>query len=339
MTRRSARAFALLSALLLLLLGGCGSSRNASHRSVSRMKLPGRNPAYQAYISRYARAALESEKAFGIPASITMAQGLLESGAGQSDLALKSNNHFGIKCHRSWRDRRTYHRDDHLRDCFRVYDDPLDSYLDHGQFLTQNARYSFLFRLDPTDYKGWAKGLQRAGYATDRGYANKLIKIIEDYRLYLLSDDNIGRRYTYSQPSRPRRAVSSRPPLQYERPATQEPSGESVRTIYKSYGLLYVLAKRDDDLAAIARDLDLSEKKLTDYNDFPPGYPIEEGDIIYLQRKLRRAQPPYYRHEVKVGESIHGIAQRYGVQLSSLYRLNHLDPQYVPSEGDLLLLR
>ena len=112
-----------------------------------------------------------------------------------------------------------------------------------------------------------------------------------------------------------------------------------IRDSYKSYGLLYVLAKKEDDLASIARDLDISEKKLTDYNDFPPGYPIEQGDIIYLQRKLRRADPPYYRHEVRVGESIHGIAQRYGIQLRSLYQMNKLDPAYIPQEGDVLILR
>lgn len=334
-----AKTLLLLGALLTLLLAGCGTTRNAANQTVSRMPLPGKNPTYNSYIRQYAEAALRSEREFGIPASVTMAQGLLESGAGRSTLALKSNNHFGIKCHNSWRGPRTYHRDDNPRDCFRVYDDPLDSYLDHGQFLTENRRYRGLFSLSKDDYKGWAKGLQSAGYATDRGYANKIIKIIEDYQLYLLSDDNIGRDYAYNRPEQPKRKVSQKAPIQYEKPATQERSPEGVREIYRSYGLLYVLAKRNDDLASIARDLDLSEKKLTDYNDFPPGYPIEEGDIIYLQRKLRRADPPYYRHEVKVGESIHGIAQRYGVQLSSLYRMNKLDPEYIPQEGDILILR
>ena len=325
--------------LPLLLLTGCGSTRNAANQQVSRMPMPGKNPSYNAYIRQYAPAALQSQRQFGIPASITMAQGLLESGAGGSALAQKSNNHFGIKCHNSWRGARTYHRDDNPRDCFRVYDDPLDSYLDHGQFLTGNRRYNRLFALDMTDYKGWAKGLQSAGYATDRGYANKLIKIIEDYQLYLLVDGNLERDYAYNRPEQPRRTVSQKPPMKYEKPASRETTPAGVREIYKSYGLLYVLAKKEDDLASIARDLDISEKKLTDYNDFPPGYPIEQGDIIYLQRKLRRADPPYYRHEVRVGESIHGIAQRYGIQLRSLYQMNKLDPAYIPQEGDILILR
>lgn len=338
MKRTPERLFLLLTALVLILTG-CGSRRNASDRQVSRMSLPGKNPIYNAYIRQYAPAALASERAYGIPASITMAQGLLESGAGTSSLARRSNNHFGIKCHNGWRGPRTYQRDDGPRDCFRSYDDPLDSYLDHGEFLTNNRRYSSLFRLDPSDYKGWAKGLQRAGYATDRGYANKLIKIIEDYQLYLLTEDNVERDYAYNKPKKPRREVAQQPPIRYEKPATYQPAPKDVREIYKSYGLLYVLAKADDSLADIARDLDLSEKKLTGYNDFPPGYPLEEGDIIYLQKKLRRAEPPYYRHVVRVGESIHGIAQRYGIQLRSLYNINNLDPEYIPQEGDILLLR
>ena len=294
---------------------------------------------YNAYIEKNAGRALVSQKIYRVPASITLAQGLLESGAGKSTLARKANNHFGIKCH-NWRGEKFYQRDDGPNDCFRVYGDIQDSYDDHGKFLRDNRRYGGLFKLDMNDYKGWAKGLQKAGYATDRGYANKLIKIIEDYQLYLITDDNPERRYAYNKPKQPKREVNRQEnPIQYQKPATQERAPRDERDVYMSYGLLYVLAKPNDDLASIARDFDLSERKLQNYNDFPKGYPLHEGDIIYLQKKLLKAEPPFYEHTVKVGESIHGIAQTYGLQLSALYRLNGLTPDYEPTEGDILRLR
>lgn len=309
--------------LLALLLASCGTSRTTQ---VTLPKVQGNN-AYNRYIEQYAGIALQNQRNFGIPASITLAQGLLESGAGQSRLATGANNHFGIKCHRAWRGSRTFHNDDRPNECFRAYDRVEDSFKDHGQFL-QQPRYRSLQQLEPTDYKGWARGLQKAGYATDRGYANKLIKIIEDYQLYLIDEGNTSRRYHYAQKSTPKREVEQKP-----RPDTGERVG------YFSYGLLYILAGEDDSLSAIARDLGMSERKLTEYNDLPAGYPLEKGDIIYLEPKHKRATPPHFEHRIQVGESIHRIAQTYGIQLESLYKLNNLTPEYLPMEGDILRLR
>lgn len=309
--------------LLALLLASCGTSRTTQ---VTLPKVQGNN-AYNRYIEQYAGIALQNQRNFGIPASITLAQGLLESGAGQSRLATGANNHFGIKCHRAWRGSRTFHNDDRPNECFRAYDRVEDSFKDHGQFL-QQPRYRSLQRLEPTDYKGWARGLQKAGYATDRGYANKLIKIIEDYQLYLIDEGNTSRLYQYAQKSAPKREVEQKP-----RPDTGERVG------YFSYGLLYILAGEDDSLSAIARDLGMSERKLTEYNDLPAGYPLEKGDIIYLEPKHKRATPPHFEHRIQVGESIHRIAQTYGIQLESLYKLNNLTPEYLPMEGDILRLR
>lgn len=309
--------------ILALLLASCGTSRTTQ---VTLPKVQGNN-AYNRYIEQYAGIALQNQRSFGIPASITLAQGLLESGAGQSRLATGANNHFGIKCHRAWRGSRTFHNDDRPNECFRAYDRVEDSFKDHGQFL-QQPRYRSLQQLEPTDYKGWARGLQKAGYATDRGYANKLIKIIEDYQLYLIDEGNTSRRYQYAQKSAPKREVEQKP-----RPDTGERVG------YFSYGLLYILAGEDDSLSAIARDLGMSERKLTEYNDLPAGYPLEKGDIIYLEPKHKRATPPHFEHRIQVGESIHRIAQTYGIQLESLYKLNNLTPEYLPMEGDILRLR
>ena len=161
---------------LLLVLSVTGTALGASQRKV---------PAYEKYIKQYSSLAIQHQKKYRIPASITLAQGLLESGAGRSELARKSNNHFGIKCHSDWRGGRVYHDDDLRGECFRKYKNPEQSYEDHARFLVDRPRYASLFKLKITDYKGWARGLQKCGYATDRAYANRLIKLIEDYDLYL----------------------------------------------------------------------------------------------------------------------------------------------------------
>ena len=160
---------------ILLLSLACLSAGAESQRKLT---------SYQKYISKYSDLAIQHQKKYRIPASITLAQGLLESGAGQSDLARRSNNHFGIKCHSDWRGGRVYHDDDLRGECFRKYKRVEDSYDDHSRFLAERSRYERLFKLNIKDYKGWAKGLQKCGYATDRAYANKLIKVIEDYELY-----------------------------------------------------------------------------------------------------------------------------------------------------------
>ncbi|MDO5035524.1 MAG: glucosaminidase domain-containing protein [Porphyromonas sp.] len=330
----------LLVLCLIAVLSSCGSSKKAVPTGSQRVPAARTNTTYNQYIERYAQIALYNQNKYGIPASITLAQGLLESNAGNSRLATQANNHFGIKCHSSWRGGKIYHSDDQPNECFRVYSDPASSYEDHAQFL-QQARYRDLFKLAPTDYKGWARGLQRAGYATDKGYANKLIKIIEDYRLYLIDDNNPGRLYAYDQPKQPKRGVATTntPKERKVPPQSQvaQPTGE--REIFKSYGLLYIIALQGDDLASISRDVGISEKKLLRYNDFPEGYPLSAGDIVYLQKKLKRAQPPHYQHTVQIGESIHEIAQKYGIQLQNLYKINHLSPDYNIEEGEVLLLR
>ena len=152
---------------LLLVLSVTGTALGASQRKV---------PAYEKYIKQYSSLAIQHQKKYRIPASITLAQGLLESGAGRSELVRKSNNHFGIKCHSDWRGGRVYHDDDLRGECFRKYKNPEQSYEDHARFLVDRPRYASLFKLKITDYKGWARGLQKCGYATDRAYANRLIK-------------------------------------------------------------------------------------------------------------------------------------------------------------------
>ena len=275
-------------------------------------------PSYEKYIKTYSDLAVQHQKKYKIPASITLAQGLLESGAGQSDLARRSNNHFGIKCHSDWRGGRVYHDDDLRGECFRKYKRVEDSYEDHSKFLLR-SRYERLFDLKITDYKGWARGLQKCGYATDRAYANKLIKVIEDYELYRY---DTGKGHKISQKEREKQKY---PKLRY--------------TIYRTFGLLYVYAKENDSFDRIAQSLDFKVKDLKKFNEVPEDFPLQKGDIVYLEKKKKKADKPYYDHVVQIGESMHSISQKYGIQIKSLYKINKKDKDYVPEEGDVLKLR
>ena len=275
-------------------------------------------PSYEKYIKTYSALAIEQQKKYKIPASITLAQGLLESGAGQSDLARRSNNHFGIKCHSDWRGGRVYHDDDLRGECFRKYKRVEDSYEDHSKFL-KRSRYDRLFQLKITDYKGWARGLQKCGYATDRAYANKLIKVIEDYELYRYDTGKVHKL------TRQEKKKLKYPTVKY--------------TIYRTYGLLYVYAKENDSFDQIAQNLDFPVKDLKKFNEVPEDFPLQQGDIVYIEKKKKKADKPNYDHVVQVGESMHSIAQKYGIQIKSLYKMNKKDKDYVPEEGDVLKLR
>ncbi|MGM9759408.1 MAG: glucosaminidase domain-containing protein [Parabacteroides sp.] len=277
---------------------------------------------YQKYIQQYSLLAVKQQQQYKIPASITLAQGLLESGAGMSDLARRSNNHFGIKCH-DWKGASVSHDDDERGECFRKYDKVEDSYIDHSKFLTERPRYAPLFKLNIKDYKGWAKGLQKCGYATDRAYANKLIKVIEDYSLYRFDSAKL-KKTKKTQPVKPEK----------------QPLLVSVSyQVYRTNGLIYVYAKENDSFEQIAASLGFKVSQLKKYNEVPEDFPLQAGDIVYLQKKKSKADKPKYDHVVGIGESLHSISQKYGIQIKSLYKLNHLSKDYVPEEGDVLLLR
>lgn len=298
--------------LLILFLFG-GNAINAQRKNAS----------YQKYIEQYNSLAVQHQKKYRIPASITLAQGILESGAGQSKLARESNNHFGIKCHSDWKGGRVYHDDDLRGECFRKYKKVEESYEDHSRFLTERSRYSSLFKLNITDYKGWARGLQKCGYATDKAYANKLIKLIEDYELYRFDSGKGIKKATKKE----------------EKKQPQSIIPTVKRTIYKTHGLIYVYALSNDSFDRIAKDLDFKSKNLQKYNEVPEDFPLQQGDIVYLQKKKKKADKPYYDHVVQIGESMHSISQKYGIQIKSLYKLNKKHEEYVPEEGDVLKLR
>ena len=272
-----------------------------------------RNKQYESYIKKYRELAVEEMKKYHIPASITLAQGLLESGAGKSELARKSNNHFGIKCGGDWRGKTVSHDDDARGECFRSYKHPKDSYEDHSKFLVGRPRYASLFKLKITDYKGWARGLKKAGYATNPRYADQLIGIIELYELYKYDEKN------------------------YLKWIKKNPNPHQT---YIANDLLYIVVRAGDSWKSISQEFDISQKKLRKYNDLYKGYALQVGDILYLEQKNKRADEDHIVHVLRAGESMYSIAQKYGIRLKNLYKLNKMhedDP--TPEVGTILRLR
>ena len=281
------------------------------------------NSAYQQYIDQYKDIAIEQMMRYHIPASITLAQGLLESGAGRSELTRNSNNHFGIKCNNNWTGRRTYHDDDAKNDCFRVYDSAYDSYEDHSKFLSSNQRYRPLFQLKPTDYKGWAKGLKACGYATSPVYAEKLVEIIQLYKLYQY-DNAKGYDHFMAQ-----------------RTKDQNPNGASLHTIKIFNKNYYIIARRGDTFKSIGQEVGISYRKIAKYNERNRKDQLQEGEVIWLKKKQSKAPKDYKGrlHYVRSGESMYSIAQQYGIRLKKLYKMNKLSPDYQIKVGDGLRLR
>lgn len=281
------------------------------------------NSRYQAYIDQYKDLAIAEMLKYNIPASITLAQGLLESGAGMSELARNGNNHFGIKCH-DWTGARTYHDDDANNECFRAYRDVYESYEDHSRFLARQPRYRSLFRLKHTDYKGWAKGLKKCGYATSPTYAKQLIGIIELYKLH-----------KYDKAKKYDKFMVERSSVKDVAPSINL---HPIHIYNKNY---YLNVRQGDTFRSIAREVGISYKKLAKYNERDKNDRLIPGEIIYLKKKQKKADKAYKNrpHRVKAGESMYSIAQYYGIRLESLYKMNDLSPDYSIQVGDLLRVR
>ncbi len=282
------------------------------------------NQSYQTYINQYKDLAIEQMLRYRIPASITLAQGLFESRAGQSDLARQGNNHFGIKCH-NWTGPTQYHDDDARGECFRVYQDAKQSYEDHSLFLARQSRYSRLFNLSPTDYKGWAHGLKACGYATNPQYASKLIQIIE---LYKLNDYDKAKSYD--------RFMATHSGT--DKPINAEGTLHPIHIFNENY---YLYAREGDTFKSIGREVNISWRKLAKYNEMDKKTILHKGDIVYLKKKRKKAPKQYKKHPhtVMPGESMYTISQKYGIRLKNLYKMNHLSPDFQIRPGVLLKVR
>ncbi len=295
----------------------------------------GNNPRI-AYIEKYSSIAVSEMKRTGVPASITLAQGLLESNAGLSPLAGKGNNHFGIKCHNDWRGKNMKVDDNAPGECFRVYPNAEASFRDHSDFLRSRDRYKALFELKPTDYKGWARGLKKAGYATDPNYADKLITLIEDYRLY-----------EYDKKT----TVSVQPPLEVESPKQLPPEvldrkyRESVRftlsrSVYEQNGVPFVYSVEGESYRSIASSNGLFLRELLRFNDLSEERELGPGTVVYLGRKKAQAAPGVTKYVVgEDGESLRAISQRFGIRLAALQKMNPALIGYRLEEGDTVILR
>lgn len=300
----------------------------------------GQDMTIEQYVSAYKGLAITEMQRTGVPASISLAQGILETQAGNSDLFKASNNHFGIKCKDSWSGPTVSHDDDARGECFRKYSNAADSYKDHSDFLKGSDRYSFLFRLDPLDYKGWAYGLRRAGYATNPRYAQILIKYIEQYHLQdysLIAMGKMKDTSTAVYASNEQQGASgtqgdNSAAEQKPRPAVQYPDGE-----FKINETRVVYAKAGTSLLALAEQYHLSLSHLVDFNDLNTNDELLADQLIFLQRKRKQGDKP--SHVVEAGESLYDIAQSEGVRLSSLLEYNQLGEGSALAPGTTLFLQ
>ncbi len=275
----------------------------------------------KSYIEKYKDWAIQEMERTGIPASITIAQGLLESSNGNSRLARKANNHFGIKCH-DWNGPSIKENDDRRNECFRKYRSAYDSFKDHSNFLSTRSRYAFLFKYSSTDYKRWAKGLKKAGYATNPKYAHHLIRIIEEEKLYQL-DKKSGERNL---------VINNNKPIE----ASSDPYGERLE---ETNGVYYILTRSGDTFYGISTNLGVSIRKLRKYNELSKREILKVNQRIYLQSKKRKAARGNNYHTVKEGETLYSISQLYCIKLRRLCKMNRVGKNYKVKPGMRIYLR
>lgn len=287
------------------------------------------------YIETYKDIAIAEMRSSGIPASIKLAQAILESGFGNSELAVMANNHFGIKCN-GWPGMTYLYDDDEPQECFRKYSDPLYSFLDHTEFLSTRPWYAFLFDLEPTDYEGWAHGLKDAGYATNPRYAESLIRLINDHRLYRFDQKALDPSYILTDQFQ--LAVSQqRGEIDTSSDRLLRPAEDGERQVLTYNRINYVIARPGDTPASLARETDIREGRLKRYNNIDEGEGLEAGQRVYLQPKRRKAEVRF--HTAQEGETMEEISQQYGIRLENLYRRNDMQLGMEPEAGQRILLR
>lgn len=305
------------------------------------------------YVERFKDLAITEMKRTGVPASIKLAQGILETGAGTSELVKRSNNHFGLKCKTWWTGEKVYHDDDKRGECFRKYNTPEESYVDHSDYLKSMSWYAFLFKLDPLDYKAWATGLKKAGYATNPQYTQKLIGYIERYDLnkYSLmalgkweehqniSDDKRNDENQLSQVNKENSdvAVADIPNFD-EHPTPKMNEGKYPDGTFQINQTKVIYAKEGTSLLAIASLYKIPYLWLLDFNELRNGTDILQKDqLIFLQRKRKTGSKEF--HVVQQGENLYEISQMEGIKLESLLSFNYLTLNMIPAPGEKLHLQ
>lgn len=319
--------------------------------------------ASKSYVDTYKDVAMKEMIRTGVPASITLAQGILETESGQSNLVKSSNNHFGIKCKNEWTGAKVYHDDDAKGECFRSYNTAEESYADHSDFLRTRPHYAFLFQLDPTNYEGWAKGLRKAGYATNPAYAQMLIKIIVDNNLqqYTLlamnkpAETGTGNDFFAStKPQQPagETVVPTANGISGDMEATEKPasSGPSVKIAqtmatppsyptgtFKINETSVLYADAGVSLFALANNHNITYKKLLEFNELDNVDILESPSLIFLEKKPRKGSKDF--HVIEPGETVEGIAQKEGVRLENILLYNRITRNKTLRAGDKIYLR
>ena len=341
--------------LSLLLLVSCGTARRSKTPSVPSASLP--SEAVE-YLRKYSALAVREMNRTGIPASITLAQGMLESDYGRSTLARKGNNHFGIKCHSDWRGEKIYHDDNRRGECFRAYRTVEDSYRDHSDFLVSGSRYKDLFSLRSNDYKGWAHGLKKAGYATDPNYPSLLIRKIENYGLQALDTGGKPAKAAGARSAEINQAAETVPkqsvPVQQAETANKQTDTLPVQIMEQtpvkviSFGtgrletnnnVQYITVRENDTYKSLAEEYMLLSWEISRYNDLAAGTPLQPGQVVYLQPKRNKAETGFSVHVVQAGDTMYSISQKYAVRLASLYKMNLMEEGTECSVGQRLRLR
>ena len=297
------------------------------------------------YIEKYKNIAIAHMQYYGIPASITMAQGILESNSGNSQLSRSSNNHFGIKCKKNWTGEKVYHDDDEKGECFRKYPSVEESYLDHAEFLDSSPRYDSLFSYPSNDYRSWARGLKAAGYATAPDYAERLVAIIEKYNLHLLDQQDGDAIYSSGKNAKENAeyfAIQSN--LNRQEAVGIDPfrissSIHKGYNVYRTNNTCYVVAKKDDTYASLGKTFAISEKMLRRFNDVAKSDTLAENDIVYIERKKDRWLGDALLHEVRENEDLHSLSQPFGIRKKNLARLNHLRTNSKVEKGQTIRIR
>ena len=317
------------------------------------------NPEVLRYIEKYKDLAMEEMVENKVPASIKLAQAILESRHGTSELAVKSNNHFCIKCHSSWTGKKTYYDDDAKGECFRVYKNVEESYRDHSKFLKNGSRYAFLFDLKITDYKGWANGLKKAGYATSPVYAPALIKLIEDYNLQQYDQMVVNKKFKGKKKNKEVKTEEPKPVPVVKPKKTNKKKAAAVVTavpvlsdckvvavtpdhhyIRENFGVKFIMTKNGDNIDNIAKELKISKRQLRKYNNLGKDKTsFSDGEVLYIGPKRHRAASGYKIHVIQQGETLRKVSQLYAVKLERLFFMNDLDENSVLQIGQEIKLR
>ena len=283
------------------------------------------------YLDKYKKDAIEEMNISGVPASITLAQGMLESGYGNSPLAKKANNHFGIKCHNDWTGQSFKVDDDKKDECFRKYRSVKDSFRDHSKFLKGKKRYAFLFDLKITDYKGWAKGLSKAGYATNKRYAKLLIELIERYDLnkYVTDEEIVKNKH--------KKVKGKDSPIEAKGSGGFKFKNSDSKIELSDNWVKYIIVKEDYTFYKISKETGVSIKRLYKYNECDKSVVLHLGDRVYLQPKRKKSKTKTY--VFREGDDLYRISQKFGVKLKSIYKRNDFDSYSKLVPGNIILLR